>query len=212
MRIALFGGTFDPPHRGHLAIARAAADALALDTILFAPTGQQPLKLNQQTASYADRRAMVALACADAEDPRFAVSDLDAPNSDGSPNYTVRSLEELARLYPFAERFNLAGADSFRGMGRWREPRRLLALAEWIVVSRPGFSIAQPDGSPPNPEGLILTPDESARIHVVDSVHEDVSATELRRHLADGSSAEEFLPEGVAAYIAARKLYRRNPA
>jgi nicotinate-nucleotide adenylyltransferase len=208
MRIAFFGGTFDPPHRGHLAIARAAADALSLDTVLFAPTGQQPLKRNQRTFPYADRRAMVALACAYAEDPRFGVTDLDAPKPDGSPNYTVHSLEELALQYPFAERFNLAGADSFRGMGQWREPHSLLALAEWIVVSRPGFALDQVGGTLEDPSGIRLTSEERARIHVLGSVHEDVSATELRKRLAQGLSTDDLLPPPVAAYIAAHNLYR----
>ena len=86
MSLALFGGTFDPIHRGHLAIASAAADAFALDRVIFAPTGRQPLKSDTPTASFADRLAMTALACTSAADPRFLPSDLDAPRPDGRPS------------------------------------------------------------------------------------------------------------------------------
>jgi nicotinate-nucleotide adenylyltransferase len=84
MRIAFFGGTFDPPHLGHLAIARAAADRLRLDRVLFAPVGSQPLKQDSSVASFADRLAMVKLAITD--DTRFAASEIDAPHADGQPN------------------------------------------------------------------------------------------------------------------------------
>ena len=87
MRVALFGGSFDPPHHGHLAIATAAADALRLDSVLFGPAGRQPLKLDGTVTAFEDRLAMVELACL--EDPRFTVSEIDAPRADGLPNYTV---------------------------------------------------------------------------------------------------------------------------
>ena len=139
MRVALFGGSFDPPHHGHLAIATAAADALRLDSVLFAPVGRQPLKLDGTVTSFEDRLAMVKLACL--EDPRFMVSEIDAPRADGLPNYTVDTLSELARRMPGAKLFNLVGADSFLSLPKWHEAQRLLELAEWIVVSRPGFAI-----------------------------------------------------------------------
>src|ERR1700748_1150012 len=103
MRVALFGGSFDPPHHGHIAIATAAADAFELDTILFAPVGRQPLKSEGSPAGFADRLAMVELACR--VDQRFAVSDLDAPRSDGAPNYTVETLAALHGAMPDAQLF-----------------------------------------------------------------------------------------------------------
>ena len=139
MRVALFGGSFDPPHHGHVAIATAAADVFDLDSVLFAPVGRQPLK-RRRSAPFADRLAMVELACQ--VDPRFSVSELDAPRPDGSPNYTVETLTALHEAMPDARLFNLVGADSFLDLRRWREPERLLELAEWIVVSRPGFPLA----------------------------------------------------------------------
>ncbi|GGA72074.1 putative nicotinate-nucleotide adenylyltransferase [Edaphobacter acidisoli] len=198
MRIALFGGTFDPPHRGHLAIAKAAADALELDRVLFAPVGRQPLKLDAHSSTYIDRLSMVMLASK--HDHRFQPSSLDAPNPNGKPNYTVDTLTLLRALYPDAALFNLVGADSFLALPHWREPARLLELAEWIVVSRPGFpldSIA----------ALGLTPQQRARVHLVESVHDDVSATELRQRLHDGDACEDLLLPEILAYIREHNLY-----
>lgn len=199
MRIALFGGTFDPPHRGHLAIARAAADAFHLDSVLFAPTGRQPLKAHRTRTPFADRLAMTTLACA--EDTRFEASLADAPRADGLPNYTVDTLAGLQRSLPGAALFNLVGADSFLDLPRWREPRRLLELADWIVVSRPGFSL---DDLAP----LHLDPQQQSRVHLLQSVHEDVSATALRERLRRGDTCIELLPPPVAAYIQRHALYR----
>ena len=116
---------------------------------------------------------MVSLACKDAADPRFMPSDLDAPHPDGSPNYTVDTLTRLVALHPTATLFALIGADNFANLGKWREPERLLALAEWIVISRPGFPL-------PHPASLNLTPAQQARVHLLHDIHEDVSATDLR--------------------------------
>lgn len=199
-RVAFFGGTFDPPHRGHVALARAAADQFALDTVFFAPAGRQPLKQTSAAASFTDRLTLCALTCA--EDPRFAVSNLDAPRPDGSPSFTVRTLELLGRLMPEATLFSLAGADSFRTLGHWREPARLLELAEWIVVSRPGYPLA-------DPEGLPLTPAQRLRIHQLDTVHEEVSATGLRERLQAGEPCGDALSTPVEQYIRSEGLYRK---
>src|SRR5580704_100017 len=139
MRVALFGGSFDPPHHGHIAIASAAADAFALDRVLFAPVGHQPLKSDATPAPFADRLAMVELACK--ADPRFFPSDVDAPRPDGAANYTVSTLAALTEKMSDVRLFNLVGADSFLNLRRWHDPERLLELAEWIVVSRPGFPL-----------------------------------------------------------------------
>jgi len=199
LRIALFGGTFDPPHRGHLAIARAAADAFHLDSVLFAPTGRQPLKPDGSSAPYADRLAMSTLACS--EDRRFELSTIDAPRGDGLPNYTVDTLAELHRSMAGAELFNLVGADSFLELPRWREPARLLELAEWIVVSRPGFSLD-------DLASLYLNSQQQSRVHLLQTVHEDVSATGLRERLHRGDPCADLLPPAIAAYIQAHSLYR----
>jgi nicotinate-nucleotide adenylyltransferase len=202
VRLGLFGGTFDPPHRGHIAVAQAAASEFGLDRVLIAPVGRQPLKAAATVASFADRLAMVRLACAD--DTRLSGSDLDAPHSDGAPNYTLDTLLQLKHQMPGAQLFAIAGVDSFRSLGRWREPRQLLTLAEWIVVSRPGFAVE----ATCEPEGMVLTSADRARIHWLGSVREDVSATELRRRLHLGEPCPDLLPKGVADYIAQHGLYR----
>jgi nicotinate-nucleotide adenylyltransferase len=199
MRVAFFGGSFDPPHYGHIAIATAAADVFDLDSVLFAPVGLQPLKACGAPTNFADRLAMVELACR--VDPRFAVSDVDAPRSDGEPNYTVRTLSMLHDTWPDARLFNLVGADSFLSLPRWHEPERLLELAEWIVVSRPGFPLA-------NLSALGLTPRQRARVHLLQTVHEDVAATNLRERLEAGDQCADVLDPAVAAYIKAQRLYR----
>jgi nicotinate-nucleotide adenylyltransferase len=198
MRVALFGGSFDPPHHGHIAIATAAADVFDLDQVLFAPVGRQPLKTGQARTPFADRLAMVELACS--FDPRFAVSDLDAPRPDGAPNYTVETLAALHEAMPEDRLFNLVGADSFLALRHWHEPERLLELAEWIVVSRPGFPLA--DLTP-----LGLTPYQKGRVHLLQTVHEDVAATNLRGRLEAGDLCADVLSPAVSSYIQTHRLY-----
>jgi nicotinate-nucleotide adenylyltransferase len=198
MRVALFGGSFDPPHHGHIAIATAAADVFDLEQVLFAPVGRQPLKTERAPAPFADRLAMVELACGG--DERFIVSEIDAPRVDGLPNYTVDTLTALREEMPEARLFHLVGADSFLDLRRWREPDRLLELAEWIVVSRPGFALAEL--SP-----LGLTPLQRGRVHLLQTVHEDVAATNLRERLEAGDPCVDVLAPGVSAYIESHHLY-----
>jgi nicotinate-nucleotide adenylyltransferase len=199
MRVALFGGSFDPPHHGHIAIASAAADVFDLDSVLFAPVAHQPLKPEGVPAPFADRLAMVELACR--PNPRFSVSDIDAPRSDGAPNYTVDTLARLRESMPEARLFNLVGADSFLDLRRWHEPERLLELAEWIVVSRPGFPLA-------DLSLLGLSPYQLGRVHLLQTVHEDVAATNLRERLEAGDLCSDVLAPAVSAYIQAHHLYR----
>jgi nicotinate-nucleotide adenylyltransferase len=135
-RVAFFGGSFDPPHLGHLAVARAARAALGLDTVLFAPVGAQPLKLQRSTASFADRLDLTRLAIAG--EPGFAVSLADAPKSSGAPNFTLETLLSLrAELPPDAELFCLMGADSFLGLRQWHRAAEIPFVAPLIVASRP---------------------------------------------------------------------------
>lgn len=197
-RIALFGGSFDPPHRGHLAIARAAVDALSLDIVLFAPTGRQPLKPKGASAMFADRVAMVSLLCA--AEPGFTVSMLDAPRTDGRPNYTVETLEAIRSRSPGARLFAIAGADSFLELPRWHQSQRLLEMAEWIVVSRPGFSLERLFDTQP----LSVA---KSQVHVLNGVQESVSATDLRKRLAAGEDCAALVSPHVMAYIREHRLY-----
>lgn len=198
MRLGFFGGTFDPPHLGHVAVAQAAVDQFALNSILWVPAGRQPLKGDGRAAHFEDRVAMVEATCE--LSPRFHLSLLDAPKENGSANFTVDTLRHLRAEMPGAEVYAIAGADSFAALGQWKEPAALLELAEWIVVSRPGFQLTQP-------AGLTLTPDEQARIHLLDCVHEDVSATALRARLARGERCDNVLAPGVMAYIDRHGMY-----
>ena len=199
MRLGYFGGSFDPPHLGHLAVATAAARAFGLQRVLFAPTGRQPLKPAAASAGFADRMAMTQRLCAEEPALLEAVA-LDAPRADGSPNYTVDALESLHRNAPEDEIFVLVGADAFLDIRRWRAPERLLQLAEWIVVSRPGFSLQELDT-------LGLTPAQRLRVHALAGVEEPASATRIREELRAGSDCAGLLPPAVLEYIRAHSLY-----
>jgi nicotinate-nucleotide adenylyltransferase len=145
--VAFFGGSFDPPHLGHLAVARAARAAFALDAVLFAPVGVQPLKPEGPAASFEDRLAMTRLAIAG--EPGFEVSLADAPKSSdalrpadfrqSAPNYTIDTLESLrAALAPGSLLFCLMGADAFFGLRHWHRAAEIPFVAPLIVASRPG--------------------------------------------------------------------------
>ncbi len=215
MRIGYFGGTFDPPHRAHLAVAVAAAQAFALDRVLLAPTGRQPLKTDEPKAAYADRLAMVKLLCAAASgagvplgSPFVAAapagmleaSDLDAPHADGSPNYTVDALEALHALEPEAELFCIVGADSLLSLSRWKDAKRLLELAEWIAVSRPGF--AMDDAAMQE-----FSAEQRGRIHLLADMDDDTSATDVRERLGVGVSPGSRITPEVMLYISRMRLY-----
>ena len=201
MRVGFFGGTFDPPHRGHLRVAQAAAERFRLHRVLLAPVAQQPLKPDGSTAPYADRLAMTSLLCGVDPSARLEASGLDAERPDGAPNYTVDTLRRLrAMLTAEDSLFAITGADSFLDLRRWRAPETLLTLAEWIVVSRPGLEAEQLDR-------LELTTGQRARVHWLGRVAETVSATEVRARLAAGADCREMVPDPVLAFIQEHGLY-----
>jgi nicotinate-nucleotide adenylyltransferase len=188
-------------------IAAAAANAFALDRVIIAPTGRQPLKAEPALASFEDRLAMVKLAVQGTdvrfEASDFEASDMDRPTADGTPNYTVDLLDRMRRERPMDDLFAISGADSFLSLRRWKEPDRLLALAEWIVVSRPGFLVGGDEIA-----ALELTEAQRGRVHVLSNLKEEVSATELRRRLAAGEDCGDLLPRGVEEFVRERGLYR----
>ncbi len=151
-RIAFFGGSFDPPHLGHIGIARAAQIALELDTVLFAPVGLQPLKPQGSTASYEDRVAMTELAIKGV--PEFAICLADAPNPNGTPNYTIDALLHLRKKFPAAALFTLMGADSLLSLRHWHRAVEVPFLAPLIVASRPGERLE--DLAAVLPAGLVI--------------------------------------------------------
>ena len=197
LRVALLGGSFDPPHRGHLAMAEIARDRFALDRVLLTPAGRQPLKSAGTGASYRDRLAMTRLLCS-ADPAHLLASELDAPHPDGSPNYTVDTLQALALAYPGASLFAIAGIDSFLDLPRWRAHARLLELAEWIVVSRPGHTFPEP------PPAWIA----SGRLHFICDLDQPIASRHLRDELRLGESCSSAIPAPVLAYIHEHGLYR----
>ena len=238
MRIALFGGSFDPPHSGHIGIAMAAVERLHLDRVLMAPVGRQPLKQDQTQSPYEDRMAMVQLACAG--HPPIAASAIDAPRMDGRCNYTYDTLQHLRETLPAGdELFCLVGADSLQTLHQWHRAAEALMLAEWIVAARPGFTLDALEallpagvhaGAPEHGEGWLRVPlhgpaPETAsqmsdaqwndarqgRLWLLPDLHYEVSATELRAALADHSAGipQRILDPRVAEYAREHLLYDR---
>lgn len=203
MRVGIFGGTFDPPHVGHLLAATDALEQLALDRLIFIPAWAQPLK-DRPTTSGAHRLAMVERLVGD--DPRFGVDPVEVERDRLS--YTVETLEQLAARSPGDERFLLVGADVLTSFSRWREPARIRSLAELVVLHRdeaspPGTDQGEPTGRPALDEELQRNPPRMLRTRRI-----DVSSTEIRARLRAGRSIHGFVPESVAAYIARHRLYQ----
>lgn len=220
MRTALFGGSFDPPHLGHIGIALAAAERLHLDHILMAPAGRQPLKRDQTQSPYENRLAMVEIACG--QRPPLVASDIDAPRPDGRFNYTYDTLLQLGQGCPGDELFCLIGADSLRTLRQWRRAADALMLAQWIVAARPGFPLDAlesflPDnvrGGIPEPrDGCFRVPLTTAAgrqtLWLLPGLDYEISATALRAALADHSAGipQRVLDPAVAEYARSHRLY-----
>jgi nicotinate-nucleotide adenylyltransferase len=233
-RVAFFGGSFDPPHLGHLAVARAARDALRLDRVLFAPVGAQPLKPHGSTAPFADRVAMTSLAIA--REPGFEISLADAPASDNRPNYTLETLGALRDdLPPGGSLFCLMGADSFVSLGRWRGATEIPFVASLIVASRPGQKLD--DLARFLPLGLTLEPcplaaggslssveielrsylvrnpaGQTAPFYLLPDLDVEISASKIRKQVPSAArnpiAARSLLPASVSDYIRTHGLYR----
>jgi nicotinate-nucleotide adenylyltransferase len=217
MRIAFFGGSFDPPHLGHLAIATAAREALRLDTVLFAPVGQQPLKPDGASASYEDRVAMLRLAIAG--EPAFQLSRDDAPGD--TPNYTVDTLTRLREeLDPGAELFLLIGADALRNLSHWHRAAEIPFAASLIVASRPEEGLEDPPALMPAGVGIQATRDpnrfqlsnsrgEKSELILLPDLHYEISATQIRDQISElTENANPLLPSAVLAYIREHRLYQ----
>jgi len=227
-RIAYFGGSFDPPHAGHLAIARAALRALSLDKVLFAPVGLQPLKPGGSSASFVDRVAMTQLAIGG--ETGFYLSLADSPDEySSSPNYTIGTLTRLRRsLRPGTELFLLVGADSFRTLPQWHRAAEIPFAATLIVASRPGEEFSDlasclPSGVTSEPmmsksNGAVVRYEltnpavEMADLYLLPDLHYDVSATRLREEIhrrpanSIGKDAALISP-AVLEYIHQHHLY-----
>jgi len=185
VRIGVFGGSFDPVHRGHLAVAQQALRQLTLDQVRFVPARHQPLKAEGPRAAPQDRVAMLRAAIGDQSRLAVDLREIERPGL----SYTVDTLRELKRERPEDQLFLLVGADAARDLPRWREAQEISRLATVVVVPRPG----------------VPAPDRGAAI-IMEPV--DVSATGVRDAVAAGQAFEHLVPKGVADYIAAHRLYR----
>ena len=184
-RIGVFGGTFDPVHVGHLAIALAALESVPLDRVLFVPVRRSPLKDRDPLASTADRVAMLETAIA--SEPRFALSRAELEREGVS--YTVDTLEQLRSQ---GELFLILGSDALADLARWRAPDRIRELATILVAARPGA---------PEPDAM-----HGAR--TFDAPRLDISSRELRARAARGMSLRYLVPDAVWEHIKRHGLYR----
>jgi nicotinate-nucleotide adenylyltransferase len=218
MRLGLLGGTFNPIHNGHLAIARQTREALALDRILFIPTSDPPHKLPQSLAPAKDRYEMVRLAIG--SDPLLAVSDVELRRSGTS--YSIDTVRQLQQEYgPQTELFFLIGLDAFLEFPSWHEPNTLLTLCSFIVISRPGLSfqaLSTLPLLPPLSQQSLLDLDKggSSRLTVPMGAHaliclrlppSDVSASGIRSKFKQGLPTANLLPPPVESYILQHHIY-----
>jgi nicotinate-nucleotide adenylyltransferase len=221
-RIGFFGGTFDPPHKGHVELAKLAMERMHLDKVLMAPAGRQPFKTGETGADFRERMEMVKRACEGVA--RLEPSEMDAPRADGTLNYTVDTIARLKKEQPEAEIFLLLGADAMEGLGRWHRAEDLPAMAELVEVARPGYELARsaralakclPKGwraaqhiKHDGVDEWELVSDDGRRsvVQVLAELEQDVSATELRAKLERGEGWD-WLPARVAEFVRERGLY-----
>ena len=199
-RIGIMGGTFDPPHIGHLWLATLAADAMALDRVLFMPAAQPPHKRPKGLSRAADRLLMTRLAIATDDCFELTLIEMERPG----PSYTIDSVDQLARTYgDDATLYLLMAADSLNAIDTWREPDALLERIEWVVGPRPGSPL--PDRS--SLEERFGA--NASRIHLLEGPSLDVSSSEIRARVAARHAIRYLVPRGVEELIAERGLYRR---
>ncbi|MCA1577242.1 MAG: nicotinate-nucleotide adenylyltransferase [Acidobacteria bacterium] len=199
-RIALYGGTFDPVHLGHVEVARKVLELFEIEKVVFIPAQIAPHKLGRPVTEPIHRYAMLALATQG--DPRLVIStfELDAPDR----RYTVDTVAEFQRrLGDDTELFFIMGADSWSEITTWRDWERLLKMTNHIVVTRPGYEVS------PAPSGL------AERIFFTDAVMKDISATDIRRLASEGraddnAELEKLVPKPVADYITKYGIYRNS--
>jgi len=227
MNIGLFGGTFDPVHRGHLALARAAVERCRLSRVCFVPAGVPPHKQRQPLAPFAHRFAMLALATAN--EKAFVPSLLEAPEEGGNrrlekPNYTIDTVRRMKQGFKSTDRlFLLIGMDAFAEIAKWHQAEALFRECQFIVAGRPGYSLADvakalPESLRPRDEvmkpfhkqqaeGDLMLPGVS--LHLLGDLKQPASATAIREAAAAGKPLGRFLDHAVAEYIRKLGLYKK---
>lgn len=193
MRIGLFGGTFNPPHFGHLLLAERVVEALKLDTMLFIPAAIPPHKIDATYIAPNEHRVAMLLR-AIAGNPAFDISTVEIDREGIS--YTIDTVKTLAASFRGAELFLLLGADNLADFHNWRDPEGICALASLVAMHRAGF--AMDDVDPAWRRHLV-----AVRTPVI-----EISGTEIRERVKEGRSIRYYVPEAVAAYIADHGLYR----
>ncbi|MDH4138291.1 MAG: nicotinate-nucleotide adenylyltransferase [Anaerolineae bacterium] len=198
MRVGVFGGTFDPIHIGHLVIAEEAWMELELERVVFIPAGLPPHKLDHVMSPVEHRLAMVELAIA--SNPHFAVSRVDIDRF--GPCYTVDTIEFLRDEWGGGvEIYFIMGSDSLLDILTWHNPRRLIRLCRFAVVSRPGYQVDFDELD-------ALLPGVASRVQMLNAPGLDISSTDIQRRVREGLSIKYQVPEAVEDYIYQHKLYQ----
>jgi nicotinate-nucleotide adenylyltransferase len=212
LKIGIFGGTFNPPHLGHLRLAEEVGPLFGLDRILFVPCHIPPHKTGSDVTKPEERLEMTRLACGD--NPLFEVSDMEIAVQGMS--YTVKTLETLAGQAQW-ERFFIMGTDSLREIGAWKDYERLFALAHFIVVQRPGVDFRSAWAELPEQsrrsfreDGGQMIHDTSMRVIPAQVLGLEISSTRIRKLVQQAKSVRYLVTESVRSYIISRNLYRNQ--
>lgn len=202
MKIGLFGGSFDPVHEGHLALARTVAEALSLDRVRLIPTGQPPHKLRHSQTADAQRLAMCRLAVA--EDPLFEVSDYEIQK--GGASFTIDTVEAFCAAEPDTRFYLLMGADMFLTLTTWKRFADLAARVTFCTVPRDDVPVSQLRDYAATLESY------GATCFVAEAPLKRISSTQIRRRVRDGLPLDGLVPSSVGGYIAQNGLYREDGA
>ncbi|MEK7440099.1 MAG: nicotinate-nucleotide adenylyltransferase [Chloroflexota bacterium] len=205
MRLGLFGGTFDPPHLGHLILADESRSQLGLEKVLWIVSGQSPLKLDRELSPVEARIEMVQAAIAD--NPHFVLScvDIDRP----PPHYTIETLKILEREFPRDEFYFIMGEDSLRDLPKWREPQEIIKRATLAVLARPNPSGRKEREDPKGFADLeSKIPGVSSRVVWVNAPQLEIASSEIQKRIREGRSVRYMVTDEVRRVIEERRLYQ----